>query len=65
MTISLDTSAFSALEVLTTTALYKFTYLLTYLLTYLFIYYESRTKVHMKKLKNINTSYEPTTHTSN
>ena len=32
---SLDTSAFSALEVLTTTALYKFTYLLTYLLTYL------------------------------
>ena len=27
---SLDTSAFSALEVLTTTALYKFTYLLTY-----------------------------------
>ena len=28
---SLDTSAFSALEVLTTTALYKFTYLLTYL----------------------------------
>jgi len=31
-TCSLDTSAFSALEVLTTTALYKFTYLLTYLL---------------------------------
>jgi len=31
---SLDTSAFSALEVLTTTALYKFTYLLTYLLIY-------------------------------
>jgi len=30
---SLDTSAFSALEVLTTIALYKFTYLLTYLLT--------------------------------
>ena len=30
---SLDTSAFSALEVLTITALYKFTYLLTYLLT--------------------------------
>jgi len=30
-----DTSAFSALEVLTTTALYKFTYLLTYLLTYM------------------------------
>ena len=28
-TCSLDTSAFSALEVLTTTALYKFTYLLT------------------------------------
>ena len=27
---SLDTSAFSALEVLTTTVLYKFTYLLTY-----------------------------------
>ena len=33
-TCSLDTSAFSALEVLTTTALYKFTYLLTYLLPY-------------------------------
>ena len=32
-TCSLDTSAFSALEVLTITALYKFTYLLTYLLT--------------------------------
>ena len=31
-TCSLDTSAFSALEVLTTTALYKSTYLLTYLL---------------------------------
>ena len=31
-TCSLDTSAFSALEVLTTTVLYKFTYLLTYLL---------------------------------
>ena len=30
---SLDTSAFSALEILTTTALYKFTYLLTYLYT--------------------------------
>jgi len=29
-TCLLDTSAFSALEVLTTTALYKFTYLLTY-----------------------------------
>jgi len=29
-TCSLDTSAFSALEVLTTTVLYKFTYLLTY-----------------------------------
>jgi len=33
---SLDTSAFSELEVLTITALYKFTYLLTYLLTYYF-----------------------------
>jgi len=30
---SLNTSAFSALEVLTTTALYKFTYLLTFLLS--------------------------------
>jgi len=30
-TCSLDTSAFSALEVLTITALYKFTYLLTYM----------------------------------
>ena len=34
-TCSLDTSAFSALQVLTITALYKFTYLLTYLLTYI------------------------------
>ena len=34
---SLDTGAFSALEVLTTTALYKFTYSLTYLLTLLFL----------------------------
>ena len=31
----------------------------------LFIYYESRAKVHMKRLKNKNTSYELTTHTSN
>jgi len=31
---------------------------------HLFIYYEIRTKVHMKKLKKT-TSYEPTTHTSN
>ena len=32
---------------------------------YLFIYYECGTKVHMKRLTNKNTSYEPTTHTSN
>jgi len=32
---------------------------------YLFIYYENRTKVHMKRLKNKTTSYDPTTHTSN
>jgi len=32
---------------------------------YLFLFIMKRTKVHMKRLKNKTTSYEPTTHTIN